>query len=584
MDLYQELYHRFKANHGVVWLSGDEPARYATIAKKVAEDLARERKGRGGRPVHIVFHDKISDFYKNRPTATPVPKASLIKALSMAIAGPKEVDANYSDSSNPAPFNAEDDVIFVFHDVHEAIDATPHIVQQLRNIVNYDMASKSHGLAEGQHESEVRGKRMIVLTTPTQELSKHLPEIKPIIVPLPEMADMRQAVVEQFEVMDQAHRSDTSLGFALPEPDVLNRIGEACLGLTLKAAEDALAKAVVSCTELDDDNVRTLNIEKTLQQIEAEKAIAIAAIDGLRYYSKDELPQQLLPGYEALGNFIRSRMKISPERAKAHGIKQTLRGLSLAGGPGTGKTVVGMQTAMLTDRILLSLDLGQAQGRYVGDSEGNLQRILKVAHALRAVLLVDDCDKAGMGSAGGDTDGSSGVMQRMVMQLLTTMTSPDNVIMFVFTMNRVRNVPPELLRPGRIDKRFYAAMPNQATRASILRFHVNQWDMQLDDKTINKLAGMTERWSGAELNHVLIEEAAFEAMSRDTDQLEPDLLLSLAKNHQPFAQANADIAADISKMEEDCQNFVHVGNLPGTEKAAPKTRRTGKKPGRNIEH
>lgn len=589
LNLEEEIFTRWKANQGIVYLSGDEPNRYVSSVMQAAERLNTERQIRDDdpQPVEVWCHDILCGWYRGLPGLSRPKNGSnqTSVALMQAMSTNQQIAATSVDMM--PPFNTEHDLILIMHDVHTHIEKDPTVVQQLRNIISANLCSDGYAETEGL-DNETRGKRMIVLVTPKRQLNAVLPEIKPMIMPLPTLEEMTYMVTEQFMLLAGDYEYDPTSGCPLPSKDDIRLIATTSLGLTLKAAENALAKGFVTHTKLKK-NKRVLSTKDLIEDIEAEKALIIQQVQGLKYYSKKDMPQKVLPGYEPLAEFIEKRRRITPEMAAKHGGVRPLRGYSIAGPPGTGKTVVALQTAMLTDRILLILDLGRTQSKFVGSSEEQMDEALRMAEAMQAVLCLDDVDKAGASNAakGGD---STGVMGRMIQQLLTLMTAANNNIFFVFTMNRVGGVPPELIRPGRMDRLFYAAMPEPPTRKAIMQYHLDRMKMKIDDPSIlDKIASdeMTRRWSGAELNHVLIEDCAMDAMSEGSDIITSDMLIKAVQQHRPFAEMNAEIQADIQQMEKDCQQFVHVGNIPD---AAPlPTTNNSTKPStsrrtRRIEH
>jgi len=69
-------------------------------------------------------------------------------------------------------------------------------------------------------------------------------------------------------------------------------------------------------------------------------------------------------------------------------------------------------------------------------------------------------------------------------------------VMVIATTNRVREIDPALLRPGRFDKIFYMSLPNKEERKEIIAKHLgdNAKDVDLD-----KISEITEGLTGADL-------------------------------------------------------------------------------------
>ena len=70
-------------------------------------------------------------------------------------------------------------------------------------------------------------------------------------------------------------------------------------------------------------------------------------------------------------------------KAKAAGV-DIPKGILIVGMPGCGKSLTAKASAALFKAPLLRLDIGKLLGKYVGESEENLRKALKVAEALTA--------------------------------------------------------------------------------------------------------------------------------------------------------------------------------------------------------
>jgi hypothetical protein len=567
-DLHREIYERFRANQGVVWLVGDEPMRYLEVLAQVAERLTEER---ADRPVTVWHHDKLGGWHRGLPRLD-MPKDGSNDtqiALQQAIATREQI-AQINMDLIP-PFDPAADLILAFNDVHDHIERSPIVVQQIRNIISANLCAESY--AEEEDVEGHRGRRMLVFITPKAKLllpcgqPVPIPEIKPIIVPLPDDEAMLELAREQFEDLAAANAGDPGKGVPMPTDMQLEFIAESLLGLTTNAARDALSRGIIANKQLDDDGKALLDLDGLYQDIETDKAMIINEIQGLTYVSKREMPPDVLPGYERVVDFVQDRMAIKPSVAKAHGNFQPLQGFMLAGAPGCGKTEMAKLVARLTDRIMIVWNLGESQSGLVGASEQNARKALQVIQALRAVVLLDDVDKAGTAAAAKGNSGDSGVMGRIVQMLLTEMSSPSNRAIWVFTANRVANIDTALKRAGRLDAQFYVEMPDERTRYHILLNHLKRFNLTADDESKLRLLTSDEftgRWSGAELAHVLIKEAAVRALRNEQTVVDTTWMLKHARKTVPFAMQDAN-KADIEQMEQDCRQFIRIGRVPADE-------------------
>lgn len=126
----------------------------------------------------------------------------------------------------------------------------------------------------------------------------------------------------------------------------------------------------------------------------------------------------------------------------------TPRGLLFNGPPGVGKTMAAKYLARELGLPLYHLDIAGLMEKYVGESESNLRIALKQAEqSAPCIMLIDEVEKLfHMG-----TD-DSGVTSRMLSSILWWLQEHRKKVLTVMTTNKEADIPPELYRPGRIDK------------------------------------------------------------------------------------------------------------------------------------
>lgn len=125
----------------------------------------------------------------------------------------------------------------------------------------------------------------------------------------------------------------------------------------------------------------------------------------------------------------------------------TPRGLLFDGPPGTGKTLASKHIARVFGVPLYRLDLGAMMGKYVGESEGNLNAALaQVDEVEPSVIIFDEVEKVFQGTS------DSGVTSRLLSQLLWWLQEHKSKVFTVMTTNNKDSIPVELYREGRIDK------------------------------------------------------------------------------------------------------------------------------------
>ena len=160
-----------------------------------------------------------------------------------------------------------------------------------------------------------------------------------------------------------------------------------------------------------------------------------------------------------------------PESAASHGTPAP-KGALLMGVPGTGKTAMARETARClghggTPLPLIRFEIDRLQSSAFGESESNLARLLEIIGSYSpVVMLIDEIEKTFHVDKNGE--GLHEVKRKMLGTLLQWLQErKDNVFTFV-TANDIRPLPPELLRDGRLDGRFFSFMPTRDELTLIL--------------------------------------------------------------------------------------------------------------------
>lgn len=323
----------------------------------------------------------------------------------------------------------------------------------------------------------------------------------------------------------------------------LERVIGSALGLTLTEAETALAWALRRI--LDDFCAGVpFSAETLANDIVSYKTQALKKSGLLELMPPVDI--QTVGGLERLKIWLKQQKEAYTEAAKAYGIARP-RGILVCGPPGTGKSLIAKATAGELGFTCVKLDIGKTYGSLVGQSEQNIRSALKTVEAMApCVLLLDEVDK-GFGQQGGERDG--GTSSRVFGTLLTWLQER-NVekapVFVVMSANRVDGLPPELLRPGRLDGCWSVDYPTLAERRSILKVHLTktEGDHQLSEEDYAAIAEMTEGFSGAELEGIL-KEAVKEAFFQKSPSVTKAHVLHQAAQMTPQSQAFPERIADM---------------------------------------
>jgi SpoVK/Ycf46/Vps4 family AAA+-type ATPase len=99
--------------------------------------------------------------------------------------------------------------------------------------------------------------------------------------------------------------------------------------------------------------------------------------------------------------------------------------------------------------------------------------------------------------------------------LLTWMAENDKPVFLVATSNDIAELPPELVRKGRLDEIFFVDLPDLATRGEILRIHLAKRDLDPTHFEVDHLAELSDGFTGAEIEQAIVSARYLAASRRD---------------------------------------------------------------------
>ena len=303
--------------------------------------------------------------------------------------------------------------------------------------------------------------------------------------------------------------------FDIPLPttsEILTIINEFIADLEIKVEQDTINDIALSFKGLNEFQIKQiLNLayqdggcidkeDKLLILREKEQFIKKSGMLEIVNFSETIND---IGGLENLKEWLARKAKVFSNLDKAikFGV-DVPKGIMIIGMPGCGKSLTAKATASLFKIPLVRLDVGRLLGKYVGESEENMRKALKLSEAISpCVLWIDEIEKAfaGVGGDGGGND----VTTRLFGQFLTWMQEKENTVFIVATANDISSMPPEFLRKGRFDELFFVDLPNGEERRKILDIHLKKrkkWKRGIDSIALIK---ETEGFNGADLEAVV---------------------------------------------------------------------------------
>ncbi|HEU5248777.1 MAG TPA: AAA family ATPase [Thermoanaerobaculia bacterium] len=298
-------------------------------------------------------------------------------------------------------------------------------------------------------------------------------------------------------------------------------------GLTMFEAERSLARAVVEDGMLDATD---------LPRIRRTKETLIGGGGILELIAAPE-------GFDRVGGLARLKKWVETRKAgflASDGLLDPPRGLLLLGVQGCGKSLAAKAIAASWNVPLVSLEAGRLLAPYVGESERNLREALRrVERIAPCVLWIDEIEKAFVSARSAESDG--GVSQRLLGALLTWMQERRRRVFLVATCNSVEELPPELMRKGRVDEVFFVDLPGAPARAEIFRLHLAKRGEEPPRFDLAKLGGASEGFSGAEIEQAVVS-ALYEARAAGLP-LDGAALLVALRSTRPLSVVRAEEVA-----------------------------------------
>jgi AAA+ superfamily predicted ATPase len=423
------------------------------------------------------------------------------------------VDAEARSPDRPFAFLAEHkDIILLLEDFHPYMtENQPESIKRLRNAA---MGGNEHN-------------KTLVLSQPFRLLPRELEkEVHIMELPYPTYEDLEVI----FKNVCEAYK--------IPVPDEPEHdLIEAALGLTIMEARKAFSLAYIESGKLTSAEVPL---------IIREKENVIKKSGYLEYYHPKETIEDV-GGVYNLKNWLNKRGLAFNKGASDFGLTYP-RGILLLGIPGTGKSLTAKAIGNLWHYPLLRLDMGKIFGGIVGESESNIRGALNIAEAIApSILWIDEIEKAMSGmSSSGRSDG--GTTSRVLGTFLTWMQEKNKPVFVVATANDISQLPPELLRKGRVDEIFFVDLPTQDEREEIIKIHLQKKKREPDDFDIDKLAQKSKGFSGAELEEV-VKEALFRAFDAGRSLCDEDMLNAITKTF-PLARTMHETISEMRRWAQ----------------------------------
>lgn len=197
-----------------------------------------------------------------------------------------------------------------------------------------------------------------------------------------------------------------------------------------------------------------------------------------------------------------------------------VNGVLLFGPPGTGKTYITRALAGKLSYNFIEVKPSDLTSSLVGQAAENIAQLFSVAKDNQPCLVfLDEVDAIAGKRSGGARKSQS--ERQMVNQLLTELSEiQDEDVVVVAATNLPDEVDDAFKRSGRFDERIEVPAPDGAARKAILRIHLRDRPVLLDEIDWNRIEELTEGYSASDME-LIAANAARQALkdARDAGEL-----------------------------------------------------------------
>ncbi|MFL5969070.1 MAG: ATP-dependent metallopeptidase FtsH/Yme1/Tma family protein [Gaiellaceae bacterium] len=196
-----------------------------------------------------------------------------------------------------------------------------------------------------------------------------------------------------------------------------------------------------------------------------------------------------------------------PRRFEQLGAKVP-KGILLYGPPGTGKTLLAKGVAGESGAKFYSASASAFVEMFVGLGAARMRKLFDEARKnAPSIIFIDELDAVGATRTG---QGFSREQDQTLNQLLVELDgfgARDQVVV-MGASNRLQDLDPALLRPGRFDRQMMVGPPDLAGREAILNVHTRNKPLAAD-VDLGTIARQTSGLTGADLANIANEAAIF---------------------------------------------------------------------------
>jgi transitional endoplasmic reticulum ATPase len=302
---------------------------------------------------------------------------------------------------------------------------------------------------------------------------------------------------------DSAERERYIVSLLGDAPDTRERAAKLA-AMTSGMSPEEIRKLIAPGAEVKTDDAQSQAVKAEVDKLIARRKREILEREcyGLVEFVEPE------HGFEVVGGMeeVKKDLLSLAENLREGRIARVPMGILFTGPMGTGKTFVA--EAFAKECGVTAIKLKNFRSKWVGATEGNLEKILNVVKAIgQVVVIIDEGDRA-FGSGEGESDG--GTSSRVIARVKEFMSDTSNRgrILFVVMTNRPDKLDVDLKRAGRLDRKIpflYSQTPEEVEQVAAALVRKNKVQTEVDFPSIrhgfsSKLVG----YSNADVEAVIL--------------------------------------------------------------------------------
>jgi hypothetical protein len=371
-------------------------------------------------------------------------------------------------------------------------------------------------------------------------ITENLADINARIVRSPQTLEIEVTRPDLAERLQFLRAARTGEWYATKSDLAVDRLAQVLSGLTRIQMRQILASVDEHGSRLDAKVVR-----------EQKKTVIEAECYGLLEYVESRFGLDMVSGHDG----VKARLRRAAQAILAGRLQGVPMGYLIAGPVGSAKTfMVNCFTGEIGFPCVKFLNF---RSQWQGVTEGNLEKILKVLHAMWPVgVIIDEAD-AFLGDR--DQQGDSGTSNRVFAQLASFMGNTEHrgkIVWFLIT-SRPDLLPVDLKRQGRAEEHLALFYPqNLEEHDALFRVMLAKSGVRADVSSITEVTNDASGLSGADIEAIL----ARALLSADIDA-EGNPVVS----REVLRQAFADFIPATSQLEREMQILAAVQECTSRE-------------------